>query len=40
MGDFVVASNRGDFKVFESGDDLATSLADYVAGMSKSATEG
>lgn len=40
MGDSVVASNRGDFKVFESRDDLATSLADYVAGLSKSATEG
>jgi len=36
----VVVKSRGDFKVFEDRDDLATSLADYVAGLSKSATEG
>lgn len=40
MGDSVVVNNRGDFKVFKGGDDLAISLADYVAGLSKSATEG
>lgn len=39
-GDSLAVSSRGDFKVFEGGDDLAATLADYVARLSKSATEG
>uniref|UniRef100_A0A0D6R4W3 6-phosphogluconolactonase n=2 Tax=Araucaria cunninghamii TaxID=56994 RepID=A0A0D6R4W3_ARACU len=37
MGDSLALKDKGDLRVFENGNDLAASLAEYVAGLSESA---